>query len=112
MAKKKKKSNFKDTSAEQVGNFGTVEEIVSVLKSDQVDLEDMIEEEEPEEISTGQIDLEDSIKEVEKGDPKFKTINHVKLKDTVTLITNQNLTEKIKQDLINNHGYSEDDFIY
>lgn len=104
MAKKnKKKSNFKDTTAETptvVSDFITVD-------VNQIDLEDAIE------VETKPYTEEERVGVPEApNNPRFKTIKHVKLKDTVQLITNQNLTEAIKEDLINNHGYCEDDFTY
>ena len=102
MAKRKRKSNLRDNSE--------VKTIISDFIDVTVDtnLDDLIEEKTQPFIEEERA----GVAEAPKGNPRFKTLVSVKLKDTVQLITNHNLTESVKQNLINNYGYCEDDFIY
>ena len=96
---KKKKSNFKDTTQESVmSDFIQVD-----LNPAQIDLEDLIEE-------------EIEVKEKPRfKDPKDRAYfkdpyRVVKLKNNTEYITNENLTEGVKDMLINTCGYCADDF--
>ena len=101
---KRKKSNFKDTTQESVmSDFIQVD-----LDPAQIDLEDLIKEETKpytEEERAGVVDVPNS-------DPKFKNPNtEIALRGSVEKITNENLTESVKQMLINANICSDSDFI-
>ena len=106
MAKKNKKQNFKDTSAESLGGIDNVS-IVSCNDNQELD--------------PAQIDIEDQIAEEEKAieddlklnRPQFKDPDkRVKIAGNVSFIDNSNITERTMYYLIDNNICSPDDFEY
>lgn len=102
MAKRKRKSNFKDTTQETV-----MSDFIQVDPA-QIDIEDQIEEEVKPFTEEERVD----VVEVADKEPRFKDPDfEVTLKGSVEKITNITLTEGVKQLLINNNICSESDFI-